>query len=212
MYAASTPDAQSAFTAIHLRISGSNQKGRAFLPTAQLDKIKVDEVKRAFSEYFVEVDDEDRIRLLRDALAAPRIVVETYPGENEPIEYHCYVRSPAVSSAPLFACVLAPTAVIEHLLGFPPHIVFETSTFEAIGEEASAAAITAGIESWVKRVWPDAIVPAIKLVQWPDIEEASPVAGELIELPKVHFPNVPMHGAQERLSIAPASMSLFGSP
>lgn len=211
MSATSRREAQSPFAAIHLRIPGTDQKGRAFVPTAQLDKINVDELSRHFSECFVEKDDEERNRLLGEALAARRIVIETYPGENEPIEYHCYVRSPEVSNAPLFACVLAPTAVVEHLLSFPPHIVFETSTFEAIGEEASAAAIKAGIESWVKRVWPAAITPAIKLVQWPDIEEASPVSSELIELPKVHFPNVAMHGARERLSIAPASMSFLGS-
>lgn len=156
------------FPATTLRISGTGQTGRAFfLTTAQLDEIDVEALGRQFTERFVELDDEERIRLLVAALAAPRIVVETYPGENEPVAYYGYVRAPRVSRAALFACVLAPDALVEYLLSFPPHIVLETSTFQAIGGEASAPALMAGVESWIRRVWPGAIVPEIEILNPP---------------------------------------------
>jgi hypothetical protein len=197
----------SSLATIDLRASDSAQRGRAFFAASDLDKISVDNLKHQFAESFIKADDEERLRLLAIALSAPRVVVETYPGENEPIEYHCYVRSPTCSDKPLFACVLATNAVVQHLLSFPPHVVLETATFEVIGEEATSTAMRAGVESWARRVWPTAVMPAIKLVQWPDIEEASSVADEFIELPKIHLPNVPMRGAQERLSIEPVSIA-----
>ena len=143
-----------------------------------------------FARSFVEDDDRTRFELLTQVLADRAVTsFETYPGETSPVELHAYVRAPSVSDTPIFACVLATTAVVEQLVASPPHMVPETASFQVIGEEASTEAIVAGLATWAGRVWPDATLPsAFRLTQWPEMQVA-------LQLPKIHLASAPMVGA-----------------
>jgi hypothetical protein len=112
--------------------------------------------------------------LLRKALDQKTVIFETFPGETPPVELHAYVRAPQVSDAPIFACVLASLDVVEHLVAAPPHVVLETATLQVIDDEASPASVVAGLEAWIRRVWPEVTIPRIKLHQWPDVAIWSP--------------------------------------
>lgn len=201
MSATSSPEPATLLARIDLRVPGSGQRGHAYLPTSLLPTIDVEELAAHLGRVFVEEDEEPRLRLLEQALARPAITVETYPGETAPVELHAYVRAPEVSDAPIFACVLATPAVVEHLVSMPPHLVLETSTFQVIGDDASPAAIRAGFETWAGRVWPDAKPPRIVVEQWPDLEglDLWP-AGLLNPSPRLRLTSDPVRGAPLALS------------
>jgi hypothetical protein len=150
---------------------------------------------------FVEEDDTARLDLLEQALIRRGVVIETYPGESSPVELHAYVRAGDVSEAPIFACVLASMAVVEHLVAMPPHVVLETATFQVIDNDLSRASITAGLEAWVRRVWPLGSVPRITLKEWPDIEVSSYLSTALApQWPRMHLTPSRMHNAPQSLS------------
>jgi hypothetical protein len=185
---------------IDLRMIQSGQRGRAFLSPVQFAAIGLETLSFELERRFLDEDDLARLPLLHQAVTSGTIVVETFPGEESPVEWHAFVRAPSVSEHPIFACVLAPLAVVERMVGMPPHMVLETATFQVIGADASPASIRSGLEEWVRRVWPGMAVPRIELRQWPDIEDAdvwpAPVEATW---PQIHLSPNPMVGARETL-------------
>lgn len=195
------PMRQPLLAAIELPVPGSSRSGRAFVPTDRLGTLQLAELASHFGRSFVEEHDEARLPLLEQALAQRNVVVETYPGESSPVELHAYVRARGVSDAPLFACVLASMAVVEHLVSTPPHVVLETATLQVIGDDVSEASITAGLEAWVRRVWPHVDVPRITLREWPDMEVSRFLSTALAHRwPRMHLTTSPMRNAPELLS------------
>ena len=93
--------------------------------------------------------------------------METYPGETPPQELHIYLRASEVSEEPIFACVLAPPAVVRELASRPPHAVMETASFQVMDGDVTNAAVTAAVEAWVQRLWPAIRVPTLRLSPWP---------------------------------------------
>jgi len=87
-----------------------------------------------------------------------------------------------VSEAPIFACVLAPTAVIRQLLCEPPYLVLETATFQSLGEDVTIASIAAALEAWIHRVFPDARVPQLHISPWPGAVETADLSLEILRL------------------------------
>ncbi|MCC6521901.1 MAG: hypothetical protein IT373_04505 [Polyangiaceae bacterium] len=184
-----------ALGAVELTVPGSARRGRAFFPANRSAALSLDELATELAERFVEQDDHQRLVLLRRALSQRAVTIETYRGETPPHELHAYLRAPEVSDAPLFACVLAPMAVVEHLVSMPPHVVFETATFQALGDPQTSASIIAALEAWVSRVWPGAEVPAIRLSPWPGPVDTPAGTVEILRL----FPTT---GAQTDASAA----------
>lgn len=148
----------------------SMQRGRVFLPIELLRTVDQEDLKSHFQRLFVEEDDKVRLELLDRAISRPYIVVETYPGETSPVELHSYVRCPEVSADAIFACVLVNYPALQRLLEAPPHIVAETASFQVIESDYSPASVTAGLENWLRRVWPNANPPEIEIREWPTIE------------------------------------------
>lgn len=142
--------------AVHLRLA-SDQTGRAFLSSSRLARVSND-LASALEQRFVTEDDAARLSLLRDEIAAPVVTVETFAGEELPVAHYAYVRSTIRPGEPLFACVLAPRALVAHLVQDPTHVVFETATFQVI-DHPSSAAFEAGLESWARRVFPGLVTP-----------------------------------------------------
>ncbi len=151
---------------------GTGQTGRAFLPVDLVGKLDRASLQTDFEQRFVEDDDSERLALLERALTHPTITVETYPGYEMPQELHAYVRAARISEAPIFACVLASSAVVDCLAIQPPHVVFETATFQVVGDELSDASITSAIESWIRRLWPAHTIPRVLLSPWPGAAES----------------------------------------
>lgn len=177
-----TPDtADSAVTSINMIVHKFGWRGRVFLTPALLKTIRVGDLAADFERGFVEEDDEERLVLLETALAQRRVTVDVYPGESDPVEMHAYVR--ATSGEQLFACVLASRACVNHLVAMPPHIIFETATLQAV-DDYSLASVTAGLEEWVRRVWPSLGVPEFQLRQhvsaetWPVMTAACSRCGK----------------------------------
>lgn len=186
---------------IDLVVPGSGQRGRAILPVALLQSIPVDDLGTDLAERFIEEDDRQRFDLLEKALAQPAITVETYPGETSPVELHAYIRAPEISEAPLFACVLASSAVIEHLVATPPHVVLESATLQMIADDGLPSSVVSAMEDWIGRVWPDIEVPRIVLRQWPELERDRLLPSELTRpWPRLHLTTSPMRGASPSLS------------
>lgn len=181
---------------IEVAVPGSARHGRVFLPASRLGSVDFEALAVDFGRSFVDEDDESRLELLTEAMALRAVTVETYPGETSPVEFHVYLRATEVSAAPIFACVLATTAVVEHLLTAPPHVVLETASFQVIGDDGSPAFILAGLQAWAARVWPGAALPRFRLVQWPENEVAT-----LLPLPRIHLAAAPMTGAPELLNV-----------
>lgn len=193
--------------AVHLRLPASNQSGRAFLPASLLTHVKIDDLASALGSRFVEEDDVARLSLLRDELAAHTVTVETFPSEHTPVAHYAYVRAINRPGESLFACVLAPTAVLEDLVQSPPHVVLETATFQAIGDDASTVALKAGLESWLHRVFPEHATPAFRLVQWPDIEAKS----ASLKLPRLPLSQKAIVGAPSQVGRSPIPIPLQGA-
>ena len=154
---------------IDLVVPASEFRGRAFLPRTLLTTIQIDALEAHLGRSFVDEDDKKRLSLIRRALGQRTITFEVYPGETSPVELHAYVRAPQVSDASIFACVLLSLAVVEQAISVSPHVVLETATVQVIEDEASPASIIAGLESWMRRMWPDLVVPKVTLNQWPDV-------------------------------------------
>jgi hypothetical protein len=153
---------------VDLRVPGSSRHGRAFFPAGELTHFNVPELASQLARCFIEDDDGQRLELLGQALTQNAVTVEVYRGESAPHELHAYFHAPAVSSSPIFACVLAPKAVVEHLVATPPGIVFETAALQVIDADPTSAAIVAAIEAWMRRIWPDAQqLPTVSLSPWP---------------------------------------------
>jgi len=181
---------------IEVAVPDSTRHGRVFLPATQLGSVDFGALAVDFGHRFVDEDDEPRLELLTGAMALRAISVETYPGETSPVELHAYVRAPEVSTAPIFGCVLATTALVEHILAAPPHLVLETASFQVIGDEASPASILVGLQAWAARVWPGAVLPKFRLAQWPENE-----ASTLLRLPRLHLATTSMTGAPDFLTV-----------
>ena len=117
------------------------------------------------ARFFIGDEDDDRKRLvlLAAVLRNPTVTVETFRGEAPPHELHAFVEGP--KGEPLFACVLAPPALVDHLASMTTYPVSETSTLQVVDPELSDAAVTAAMKAWIKRVFPDAVLPIIRLVQ-----------------------------------------------
>lgn len=177
---------------IEVTVPGSARYGRVFLAASRLGSVDVEALAADFGRSFVDDDDEARLELLTEAMALGAITVEIYPGEATPVELHAYVRASEVSAAPIFACVLATTAVVEQFLAEPPYVVLETATLQVIGEEASPASILAGIQAWAVRLWPGVVLPRVRLSQWPESE----ISG-LLPFPRIHLVAAPMTGAPD---------------
>lgn len=179
---------------VDLDVRGSDQKGRVFLSKELLQSVTVDQLEAELSRRFIESDDRARMerieRLLRDN---ETLVVSVHPGETSPPEYHAFLRDPLDPDAPLFACVLAPSAVVARHLEEPPHLVFETATYQAMETDSSVPSMRTALEHWVRRVWPGVASPSFEVKPWP-IEEIHvqplPVAGRPKGVPR---------GASQRL-------------
>lgn len=186
---------------VDLPVPGSNRRGRAFLHADRLAVVGCDELEAAFGRSFFDEDDQVRLSLLERALLQGTVSVDICPGETSPVEFHAYLRAPGVSATRIFACVLAPTAVVEQLISMPPHIVFETATLQVIGGEASPAALKSGLEAWTTRMWPESAVPKIRLRQWPYTDGGIEAVAELLKRwETIHLTAKPMPGAPPTLS------------
>lgn len=200
MQATTDPAPKPALASIDLHVPGSDERGRAFVPSNLVRTLDLEDLRSHLGRCFIEEDDEARMSLLRRALAQQTITFETFPGETPPVELHAYVRAPQVSDAPIFACVLVSLAVVEHLVSTPPHVVLETATLQVIGDDTSPASVIAGLQAWMRRVWPGVAVPKIRLNQWPDVAIWSPEVPALtVGLPRVRSLK-PMTDAPAELS------------
>jgi hypothetical protein len=168
---------------IELQLPGSERSGRAFLQRSVLPTVTVEALERRLAEVFLEPEDAPRLDRIERVLRGSDVVqVAVYPGESPPPEYHAYLRDPASPEEPLFACVLATPPVLSELLAEPPHILFETATFQAMSADSSPAGMLAAFEAWVGRLWPALLMPRVELRPWP-VEQvhsqrpAAPIAG-----------------------------------
>jgi len=125
--------------------------GRAFVSPA-LD-LPDGELQSWFDRAFIDDDDIERLPLLREALSAGPVVVDTYPDCDSRGELHAYVLAPAVTEAPLFACVLATTEAVKMLLREPPHAILETATFQVVGDRFTTDSVPAALQNWASRVF-----------------------------------------------------------
>lgn len=167
---------------VELDQPGTGGLARVYLKRDLLEQYPLTELQRMLNELFVEDEDRDRLARIEVLLrTAASLRVSIYPGETSPPEYHVFIHDPASPGAPLFAFVLAPVAVISEMLADPPHLVFETATFQAVNNDTSPQALRSAVESWAARMWPGLKLPLLELRPWP-IEEvhtrlpSSPVA------------------------------------
>jgi hypothetical protein len=152
------------------------------LPIDLLRHADLGELTATFNRQFVEDDDVRRLSLLEQAIAHPALTVEIYPGETVPQELHVYLRVAEISDAPIFACVLAPPEVVRELVSRPPHVVMESASLQFMDSDLSNAAITTAVEGWIRRLWPGARMPSLRLSPWPGPVETGEGALELLRL------------------------------
>jgi len=157
---------------VELSIPGTDQHGRAFLPFDLIDSVKFDNLVVQFSRAFTEEDDKARLERIEQVITRPYVDIEIYPGETVPVEGHAYFRFAEELAEPIFACVLADNAVLGHLVSAPPHVVFETATLQVVEDITSPALVMAGLETWIRRVWPQLPIPKIRLREWPNVENS----------------------------------------
>jgi hypothetical protein len=152
---------------VELQVHGSARWGRIFLPVEQLRENPLQHLTVMFNRDFIEPNEAKRFALLEQALRDAALTVETYPGETPPEELHVYLRAAQVSEFPIFACVLAPPAVVKELVSQPPHFVMETASLQVMEGDVTNAQVLAAIEAWIGRVWPEIRVPTLRLSPWP---------------------------------------------
>lgn len=177
---------------LDLNMAGSERHGRAFFSADKLAAIDPADLVARFERVFADAEDLKRLTLLERTLARQSLTVATYPGEGMPTEWHAYVVAPEVSEAPIFACVLAPTAVIRQLLGEPPHVVLETATFQSLGDEVTTTSVAAALEAWIGRVFPGASVPQLHISPWPGAVESKDLSMEIMRLSQAVSPTESM--------------------
>lgn len=160
---------------IDLEIPESGRKGRAFLERELLRTTTLHDLDQSFARGFVEVDDAPRMPLIEQLLRRSDVVqVAVHPGQSSPPEYHAYLRDPASPETRLFACVLAPLPVILELLTEPPHVLFETASFQAVLGDVTPTSMVAALEAWGQRVWPELELPKFEVRPWPSEEVHGP--------------------------------------
>jgi hypothetical protein len=163
---------------IDLDIPESGCTGRAFLERDLLQTTTLEELQRAFARSFVDAEDEPRMHLIEQLLRKARVVrVSVHPGESSPPEYHAYLNDPATPETRLFACVLAPLSVIRELLSEPPHVLFETATFQAMLGDVTPSSMVTALEAWGRRVWPELELPKLDVRPWPIEQVHGPTLG-----------------------------------
>ena len=133
----------------------TGQKGRVFGHVNSMMPEHVEALTKELERRFIEEDDVHRLGLLKMILARETLEVKVYPEEEDPQHLHAYVES---SNGPLFACVLIRKSYLEQLKCLP-EALFETACFQVIDVSVELA-----LETWIRRIWPDAHVPRIELV------------------------------------------------
>jgi len=131
----------------------TGQKGRVFGHVDFMSPIQIEDLTKELERRFIEEEDVPRLELLKAGLVRETLEVEVYPDESDPCYSHAYVNS---SDGPLFTCVLIKKSDLEQHL---PEVIFETACFQVIDVSVALA-----LETWIRRVWPDAHVPRIELV------------------------------------------------
>lgn len=173
---------------VELDQPGTGGLARAYVSRDLLARYPVSELQRMLNEAFIEEEDRHRLARMEALLrVGSSLRVAIHPGEASPPEYHVFVHDPDDPDAPLFACVLAPEAVISEMLVDPPHLVFETATFQVMGNDTSPQAFRCAFESWAARMWPGLEVPPVDLRQWP-IEEVHSGLPPSPEAPRAFVP------------------------
>jgi len=156
---------------IELRAPSDGRSGRVFLDRKLLERFKLEDLEREFEAAFIDPEDEARMDLIEALLNAEQpLQVSIFPGEQSPPEFHAYFRDPNDPESRLFACVLVSEPIVRKLLEAPPHMVFETETFQIMGSDTTSASLQSAFEAWAGRLWPDRTLPKFEILPWP-IEE-----------------------------------------
>jgi hypothetical protein len=122
-----------------------------------------------FERKFLNEDEEgERLLLLKNALLAPPVTIETYPAYLGRTEQHAYICTS--SATRIFACVLVTLKLVEHLVE-SGNVVIETTSFQVVEGEFTDNSIVHAIQLWVKRLWPELVVlPEMSLIRYtPDV-------------------------------------------
>jgi hypothetical protein len=153
---------------VELDQPGAQGPARAFLRRDLLADYSVDRLQGMLNELFVNDDDRERLERIQAVLRTSATVqVAVYPGEASPPEYHVFVHDPEKPEAPLFATVLAPPAVMSEMLKEPPHLLFETATFQGMDTDTSPQGLRVAFNQWAHRLWSTLKLPPVELRPWP---------------------------------------------
>jgi hypothetical protein len=185
---------------IELKAPTDGRFGRVFLDRKMLEQVRLTELELELEANFVDPEDKARMGLIESFLDTYQsLQISIFPGEQAPPEFHAYFRDPKDPESRLFACVLVPEPIVRKLLEAPPHMVFETETFQVMGGDTSPASLQAAFESWARRVWPNRELPRFQVLPWPveEVHSQPPVPsrqpkgvprGAVPLLPQTDFP------------------------
>lgn len=150
------PDSGSAAVLVTVDVVDPSARGRCFTSLSRLRDLNMDLLSTTLLESFADEEDEERIRMIsRLAARVETLDVVALPGVNGSPEWHVYVYGASPRSPRTFACVLVDTATIRQMLQ-RREVVFETATLQVIDGPPTPASLTAGVESWLRRLLPSA--------------------------------------------------------
>lgn len=151
------------FASIHITLKTA-QHGRVFVPYSKLAQVELSSLQEELGRTFADQEDQARQHLIAELLHYSPVDIEIFRDEDKVVCYHCYIKSRVHPQESFFACVLARTSFIEKELD-SLGAVYETSTFQYIGDLATPATLQAGLEAWVSRVWPSGGRPMLRVKQ-----------------------------------------------
>lgn len=156
---------------IDLKVPGTEQFGRVFLDRGLFTQRSIADLEKQLGHEFNDPEDVERMTRIREIFSKrDKVVLSIYPGEEPPPAYFVYLRDPEDADTELFACVLAPPALVRLMVEESRATIFETASFQVLSDDTTFSALQAAIETWIQRVWPELDVPRLEIRPWP-IEE-----------------------------------------
>jgi len=116
----------------------------------RLRKMELVELINYCRQHFVEEDDAERLALIDKALGDRTWHLHIHDDETERGVFHAYLMSSAVSSFPIFLCVLVARAAVQRMLAASPFVVCESAALQVV-----TGTIDSAIRNWAARMFPE---------------------------------------------------------
>lgn len=132
------------------------------------------------------MDEEDQVRepALRELLRSPIVHVDIHPSVDPADVKQVFFRSSSAGQEPIFACAIVSGERLDQMVKETP-IVYENFSLQVgPARHITMDGLTAAIEAWTERNYPDLALPIFLMAPWVD-EFPNDLLEEIIKSPEI---------------------------